>query len=135
MFTLFLMAAAIAFASLLMPGWSGGRPLVLAMLSTAALTCGLVLRRVRQVPYKVAVALTASGTLTIAAAQYAAGTGGAAAYGALYSLALAAAFLFYTPRLVIAQLFLAVAPQYSVLALSGAGQLTPATVVLTVGSA
>ncbi|MGX6603248.1 diguanylate cyclase domain-containing protein [Micromonosporaceae bacterium Da 78-11] len=110
--TLHLAAGAIGLTSAALPGWPGGSPTVIAALSVIALACGIVLLRLREVPYRLALVLTGSA-----------------------NLALAAVFLFYSPGVVAAQAGLAMAAQAAVLYLNGAGRTAPATVVLTIGSA
>ncbi len=134
--TLFVAATAIGGAIQVLPVWQGTSRPVIGLITCGTLTAALLLPRLPALPYPVAAGLTATGCATIAAGQYAAGPGApASALGAVYALALAAAFLLYSTRVLVVQVLLAAVWQFLALTALGEGRTAAVTVAVTVGSA
>jgi diguanylate cyclase (GGDEF)-like protein len=134
--TLFVAAGAVGAAVQLLPLWPGADRVPIALVSAGPLIGALVLRRLRSLPYPVAAALTGSGCVGIGYGQYCAGPGApAATFGAVFALALAAAFLLYSTPVLVLEVALAAAAQATALVRLGEGRTAPVTVVVTLGSA
>jgi diguanylate cyclase (GGDEF)-like protein len=134
--TLLAAATAIGVAVQVLPVWQSlNRPVIGAM--TVATFAGTVaVHRLRALPYTTASCITASGCSAIAVVQYLAGPGSAAnALAAMYGLALAAAFLLYSTRVLVVQVALAALWQSLALTALGEGRTVVVTVAVTVGAA
>ena len=134
--TLFAAAGAVGVAVQLLPLWPGADRVTIGLVSAGPLLGALVLPRLRSLPYPVAAILTGAGCVGIAYGQYRAGPGApAATFGAVFSLALAAAFLLYSTPVLVFEVVLASAAQAMALVRLGEGRTAPVTVAVTVGSA
>jgi diguanylate cyclase (GGDEF)-like protein len=133
--TLFVAAGVIGLAVQLFPLWRGADRGVLALVTAGPLIGALVVPRLPRLPYPAAATITGAGCVLIAGAQYASGPGAAATFGAIYSLALAAAFLLYSTPVLVAEVVLASAAQATALVLLGEGVTAAVTVAVTMGSA
>jgi diguanylate cyclase (GGDEF)-like protein len=134
--TLFAAATCIGAALQALPVWEGTSRPVIGVISIATGIGTVVIRRFKTLPYRVAATITASGCAAIALGQYFAGPGAAAsALAAVYGLALSAAFLLYSTRVLVVQVVLA--SLWQVLALTALGEARTAavTVAVTIGAA
>jgi diguanylate cyclase (GGDEF)-like protein len=134
--TLFMASTAIGAALQVLPMWQDTSRIAIGVITLGTATAALVVPRLRELPYPAATTITACGCAAIAIGQYFAGPGApASALGAVYSLALAAAFLLYSTRVLVLQVLLASAWQVIALAALGEGRTAATTVAVTMGSA
>jgi diguanylate cyclase (GGDEF)-like protein len=134
--TLLAAATAVGVAVQVLPVWQSlNRPVIGAM-TVGTLAGTAAVHRLRALPYTAASFITASGCSAIAVVQYLAGPGAAAsALAAMYGLALAAAFLLYSTRVLVVQVTLAALWQSLALTALGEGRTVVVTVAVTVGAA
>jgi diguanylate cyclase (GGDEF)-like protein len=134
--TLFVAATGIGAAIQVLPLWPGTSRTAIATITLGTAVAALVVPRLPRLPHAVAASLTAAGCAAIAVGQYAAGPGAAAsAIASVYALALAAAFLLYSTRVLVGQVLLASVWQALALTALGEGRTAAVTVAVTMGSA
>ncbi len=134
--TLFTASTAIGVALQLLPMWQETSRLAIGVITLGTATAALIVPRLRELPYRAAATITAAGCAAIACGQYFAGAvAPASAFGAVYALALAAAFLLYSTRVLVLQVLLACAWQAVALVALGEGRTAAVTIVVTMGSA
>lgn len=134
--TLFMASTGIGAAVQVLPVWQDSIRIAIGGITLGTATAALVVPRLRELPYAAATGMTAVGCMAIAVGQYFAGPGApASVLGAVYSLALAAAFLLYSTRVLVVQVALACAWQAAALAALGESRTAPTTIAITLGSA
>jgi diguanylate cyclase (GGDEF)-like protein len=134
--TLFMASTGIGAAVQVLPVWQDSSRIAIGGITLGTATAALVVPRLRELPYPVATTMTAVGCMAIAVGQFFAGPGApASVLGAVYSLALAAAFLLYSTRVLVLQVALACAWQAAALAALGESRTAPTTIAITLGSA
>jgi diguanylate cyclase (GGDEF)-like protein len=134
--TLFMASTGIGAAVQVLPVWQDSSRIAIGGITLGTATAALVVPRLRELPYVVATTMTAVGCMAIAVGQYFAGPGApASVLGAVYSLALAAAFLLYSTRVLVVQVALACAWQAAALAALGESRTAATTIAITLGSA
>ena len=134
--TLFMASTGIGAAIQVLPVWQDSVRFAIGGMTLGTATAALVVPRLRELPYAVAAGMTAIGCMAIAVGQYFAGPGApAAVLGAIYALALAAAFLLYSTRVLVAQVALACVSQAVALVALGESRTAATTIAVTMGSA
>src|SRR5919199_5050323 len=134
--TLFMASTGIGAAVQVLPVWQDSSRIAISGITLGTATAALVVPRLRELPYAVATTMTAVGCMAIAVGQYFAGPGApASVLGAVYSLALAAAFLLYSTRVLVLQVALACVWQACALAALGESRTAATTIAITLGSA
>src|SRR5690242_18361765 len=134
--TLFMASTGIGAAVQVLPVWQDSVRFAIGGMTLGTATAALVVPRLRELPYAVAAGMTAIGCMAIAVGQYFAGPGApASVLGAIYALALAAAFLLYSTRVLVAQVALACASHAIALVALGESRTAATTIAVTMGSA
>jgi diguanylate cyclase (GGDEF)-like protein len=134
--TLFMASTGIGAALQVLPVWQDSIRIAIGVITLGTATAALVVPRMRELPYPVAAMMTAVGCMAIAVGQYFAGPGApASVLGAIYALALAAAFLLYSTRVLVLQVALACASQAAALVALGESRTAATTIAVTMGSA